>query len=308
MHHHFSPAAALILAALPLAPARAQSVSADLPVQPTEPAPSLCPPPDPEWTVQIEPSFWYVAPSGKVKLPANSGTGNSASAPGDSVKIERLNLDSPRFEPTGEVHFSGGRLRFTFSGATYSVERDDTTADSSFRLGSVNVASGDALDVKFDFSTVEVTGGYRVWGRDFCDADHTQSPLNAIGAVARLYVIGGGRFYNTSFEVTRLTRGIASAEADQFFGEPILGVRAEADLARNFTLDLQITAGGLPLGQTSSFSGDIQAGFHWRPFANVGFQFGYRQLAFWLSDGEDAEEFEYNGRLAGLYAGLEVRF
>lgn len=267
--------------------------------------------PDPEWTVRIEPSFWYVAPSGKVKLPASSGSGSAASPPGDRVKIEQLNLDSPRFEPTGEVHFSGGpngRLRFTFSGATYSIERDDTQADSSFRLGSVSVSSGDTLETSFDFTTVELTGGYRIWGRNFSDAAHTEKPENAVPTIARLYLIGGARFYNTSFELARRSGAPGSAEADQFFGEPIVGARAEIDIARDFTLDLQVSGGGLPLSDSSSYSVDIQAGFQWRPHPNIGIQIGYRQLAFWLSDGEDADEFEYNGRLAGLFAGLEIQF
>lgn len=279
---------------------------------PPSPPPAYAPvaAPDPSWTVRIEPSIWYVAPSGKVKLPASSGSGSSASPPGDRVRLERLDLDSPRLEPTGEIHFSGGpngRLRFTFSGSTYSIERDDAQADSSFRIGSVDVSTGESLDASFDLTTVELTGGYRVWGRDFSSESRTENPGNAVPTVARLYLIGGARFYNTSFEV-RERLGTGRAEADEFFGEPIVGARVEIDLARSFTLDLQVSGGGLPLGDRSSYSADIQAGFQWRPHPNIGVQIGYRQLAYWLSDGEDAGEFEYNGRLAGLFAGIEIEF
>jgi hypothetical protein len=257
--------------------------------------------------VQIEPSFWYVSPSGDLKLPAKSGTGGFTT-PGDSVAIARLNLDTPEFEPAGEIHLNSGRWRMTFSGATYSMDRQDTIADSSFRLGSVVITNGDPMDVNMEFTTVELTGGYRVWGRVFSSPDFTQKPENALDSVLRVYVIGGGRFYDVSFDVTRTTAVQASANADEFFGEPIVGARAEVDLARDFTLDVQLTGGGLPTGDTSSYSVDIQAGFQWRPHPNVGVQIGYRQLAFWLSDGKDASEFEYDGRLAGLFAGLVIRF
>lgn len=262
----------------------------------------------PTWRIQIEPSFWYVSPSGRVKLPVSSGTGPSGfTSAGDDVKLERLNLDTPRFEPAGELHLTGGRWRFTFSGAAYSIEQD-TTADSTFRLGSITAAPGDELDVDFDFTTVEATAGYRFLGRDFADAARTERPDQGIAAVGRVYGLFGARFYDVGFDVRTTSGPLEQASADEFFVEPIAGIRAELDLAESFTLDLQATVGGLPAGDSSSYSFDIQAGFHWRPHPNVGIQIGYRQLAYWLSDGEDAEEFEYNGRLAGLFAGLVIRF
>jgi hypothetical protein len=267
----------------------------------------LEPSPDPEWSVQVEPSFWYVTPSGDVTLPASSGTGGFTT-PGDSVPVGRLNLDSPRFEPAGEIHLSGGRWRMTFSGATFSLERDGAIADSSFRLGSVEVSPGDPMDVKMDFTTVELTGGYLIWGRVFSSGAHTQQPQKAVKSLARVYLMGGGRFYDVGFDFARTTAVQATAEADEFFGEPIVGVRAEVELARDFTLDVQVTGGGLPAGDSTSYSVDVQAGFLWRPHPNVGVQIGYRQLAYWLSDGEGEDEFEYDGRLAGLFAGLVIRF
>ena len=277
----------------------------------TDPSASATPVADalaPAWRIQIEPSIWYVSPSGRVKLPVSSGTGPGGfTTAGDDVKLERLNLDSPRFEPTGEVHLTGARWRFTFSGATYSVEQD-TTADSTFRLGSITAAPGDRLDVDFDFTTVEATAGYRFLGRDFADPARTEQPDQGVAAVGRVHALFGARFYDVGFDVRTASGPFEQASADEFFAEPIAGLRAELDLAEAFSLDLQVTAGGLPAGDHTSYSLDIMAGFQWRPHPNVGLQIGYRQLAYWLSDGEDAEEFEYNGRLAGLFAGLVVRF
>lgn len=303
-----APVAIVSLLTAAASPAWAQAPS---PSASTDPAAPATPPADalaPAWRVQIEPSFWYVSPSGRVKLPVSSGTGPGGfTSAGDDVKLERLNLDSPRFEPAGEVHLTSARWRFTFSGATYSVEQD-TTADSTFRLGSITAAPGDRLDVDFDFTTVEATAGYRFLGRDFADPAHTERPDQAVAAVGRVYALFGARFYDVGFDVRTASGPFQQASADQFFAEPIAGLRAELDLAESFTLDLQLTAGGLPAGSSSSYSIDIQAGFQWRLHPNLGIQIGYRQLAYWLADGEDAEEFEYNGRLAGLFAGMTLRF
>lgn len=263
---------------------------------------------DPAWTVQVEPSMWYVSPSGKIKLPISSGSGpGSFTTGGDEVDVSRLNLDSPRFEPAGELHISSERWRFSFSGSTYGLDRNGTVADSSFRLGSVPVAAGDRLDVSYDFTTVELTGGYRFWGRDFKAA--SEHPEEAMDLVGRFYGIAGARVYDFSFDMKNLSRsGAPSADTDQFFIEPIIGLRGELDIAEDFTIDVQVSGGGFADSDRSSYSIDVIAGFQWRPTSHVGVQIGYRQLAFGLADGDGAEEFTYDGRLAGLYLGLLLRF
>jgi hypothetical protein len=260
---------------------------------------------DPAWTVQAEPSVWYVAPSGKVKLPVKSGSGpGSFTTEGDEVRLERLNLDSPRFEPTGELHLSFDRWRVTFSASTFDLERTATTADTSFRLGSVAVAAGDIFSTELELTTVEVTGGYRLWGRDFRAG--SRHPEDAVDGVVRVYALAGARFYDLSFDFARAAGG--SAGASEFFGEPIAGIRGEAVLAQDFTLDVQVSGGGFALSDSSSYSIDVLAGFQWRPTRHVGVQIGYRQLAYGLASDDGPDEFSYRGRLAGLYAGLVIRF
>ena len=51
-----------------------------------------------------------------------------------------------------------------------------------------------------------------------------------------------------------------------------------------------------------------EADAQWRPHPNVGVQIGWRQVAYWLNDGEGEDEFEYNGRMAGIQGGLVIRF
>lgn len=280
-----------------------EASTSDSPAEPpTERLPSI----DPEWTVQIEPSMWYVAPSGKVRLPVNSGTGPGGfTTAGDEMKVERLNLDSTRLLPAGEFHLSSDRWRFSFSAATFNVDAESTSADSSFRLGAVEVAEGDPIDASMDFTTAELTVGYRFAGRDFRFC--TEDGAFCIDAALRVYALAGARIYDVSFDLTNRDSG-ASAAAAEFFGEPIIGLRAETEFADQFTLDLQVAGGGFADSDRSSYSFDIMAGFHWRPTDHVGVQIGYRQLLFDLTDGDELDEFSYGGRLAGLFAGLTIRF
>ena len=292
----------------PAQPSPSAAAAASLSTEPT--APPVLPAsnaPRP-WTVDIQPVLWNVAPSGDVKLPVTSGSGpGSFTTPGDSVSLACLALDGPRARPAGAFSINADNWRFTFIGADDSNSRSAITAPDSFRLGAVPVATGDKIDVDFHFGSYELTMGYMIWERDF--KARSEHPENAIPLVMRLYALGGGRLYDVSFNVSRISPGPqASAGSDEFFGEPIAGVRAEADFTKTFGLDVQIDGGTQPFGNHNSYSLDIIAGFHYRPIDNLALTIGYRQLAFNLSDGDDLGQFRYKGRLAGLYFGIDVRF
>lgn len=267
------------------------------------------------WTVRVEPRAWWVSPSGSVRLPGSTAAGN-----GGEVKIERLNLDTPRFAPYGEVTIrtpiepdgSGGDWRLTFGGGSYSLDRDQTTADTGFQIGSVSVNPGDAMRTGFDMTLFEATAGYRFYGYDFKAG--SQRPEEAFDAALDVFAVGGVRLYDVGIEVQRLTGsggvggGATVADSQQVFVEPFAGVRCEMELARNFEADLQVSVGGFADSDKSSLSLDIQVGFAWRPWDQAGIQIGWRQIAYQLSDGQAPLEFEYNGRMAGLFAGVTVRF
>lgn len=252
------------------------------------------------WRVQIEPMLWWTSPSGKLRLP---GAGGAAS--GDKVRVERLNLDTPRFSPAGEVHINADAWRFSFSAGAFSLSRDETTADASFQLGDVDVVEGDTLETDFDYMTAEVTAGYRFYRRDF--AAHSEKPENAVPVLLSLYGLGGVRVYDLDIHVANHTRGGAAA-SDQFFVEPILGLRAELEIDHDFTIDLQISGGVYADSDRSVSSLDIVVGFAWQPTEHFGWQIGWRQILTWMEDGEDDAAFEYDGGLAGLYTGVVIRF
>lgn len=258
---------------------------------------------NPDWTIQIEPAIWFVSPSGKFALPADTFT-----TQGDKIKIKELNLDAPLISPYGELNVRADPWRFTFSAGDYSSDRT-ATAESNFRLGDMVALAGDPLGVSFDFFTAEASLGYRVYQYDF--RAHSEHPENATRALLSTYVLGGVRMYDVDISVDNRAAGrIEESGTHQFFAEPIIGVRNEIELAGDFTIDQQLSFGALPIDKHSSYSVDIALGFMYRPQENVGVQIGWRQVAFWLADGEDgeAEEFEYNGRLAGLYCGVTFRF
>lgn len=267
--------------------------------------------PDPDapkpWTVQIEPMIWFAAPSGKVQLPINSGNGpGSVTTAGDKVQMSTLDLDSARLRPAGELHINADDWRFSFAGSQFENSGDSTIAPSAFRLGAVNVAAGDAFRMDFDLGAYELSVGYKVYGCDFCAESAVQS--DAVPIVLKVYALAGARLYDVNFDFERLGGAVPqTAGYNDLFVEPLLGGRGELEITQNFGIDLQLTAGYLP-GDQSTFSIDVSAGFHWRPIENLGVQIGYRQLAFDLEDGDGPEKFRYDGRLAGLFAGVVLRF
>jgi hypothetical protein len=260
----------------------------------------------PDWTLQIEPTVWFVGPSGKFKLPVNSGTGPGGfTTEGDKIRVNDVDLDSTRLRPAGTLTLASGKWRFAFWGSEYELGRSSTTVDFAGRLGAVAFAPGDQLKLDLSLGTYELSAGYRIWDYDF--AENTKLKNVAVDAQLTIHLLGGARLYDLEIGAENLSSP-GRAEGSHVFAEPMVGVRAETIIDTDFSVILQLTAGGLPLYSTSSYSLDVVAAFQWRPTRNIGLQIGWRQLAFDLSDGKDLDEFEYSGRLAGLFAGVVIRF
>jgi len=267
-----------------------------------EPVTPATPVGKPEWptlenpdafSLSLTPRVWYTSPSGKIQLPATSPGGQR-------VRVEKLNLDAPRASPYGEATFRAGDFRFTFSGAGYEVDRSGT-ADSAFRIGDVNVADGDVTDSQFEFSTFNLSMGYRFYEKDFGKDRGRQAGRT----VLRIEGEAGVRFYEIDISVTS---GATSSGYDGSFGEIFGGVRAEMQLARNFSIDGVINGGGFADSERSVSSIDGSIAFTWRPVEGIGVQLGWRQLLYNLQDGSGDGEFEYTGGMAGLFGGVVIRF
>ena len=274
--------------------------------QPASAPVDLAAPASPAWTIELEPTIWFAGPSGKLRLPVTSGTGPGAfTTSGDKLQIDDVNLDTPRVRPKGAFRLGFDDWQASFSGADYSSSRS-VTADVDGRLGAVAFASGERLDTDFSLGAYELTLGYRVWDKAF--STDSKNPAAADDIRLRLYVVGGIRLTDVSISVASTTGPSRSADVNQLFAEPILGARLEADLTESFGINVLVTGGYLPVDDRSSSSIDIEASFHYRPTGWLSLEIGYRQLAFSLEDGEGLGKFEYDGRLAGLFTGVTLRF
>lgn len=257
------------------------------------------PPRGPGWTATVEPAAWFVAAGGSVKLPRSA-----AGASEVKTQLSNLNMDSPVASPAGEINLRRGEWRIAVRGFSYS-STNQATLGYTGQIGDIDFSPGTRVESTLDFAAFELEGAYNL-----THADLGEMP----GGRRRMYVdvdaVAGIRLYDVSWQVDRVSPGIgvSSDSADQFFWEPQVGAKFSMRLYEQFDIDVQLTGGALPLGDTSTFSVDVMAGFMWRPMENVGVQVGYRQLAFELSDGDGAEEFRYRGALAGLSIGVVFKF
>lgn len=250
-------------------------------------------PVDQRYTIQFEPSVFYAAPGGEFRLPGSS----SAAA---VVKLQDLNLDQPRASPFGELHIRSGDWRVSLSGFEVSLNDEASSAPAAGQVGSLSFNGGDRIS-----SSISFASGECVVARELGAPPAISGKLDPDLALG-IEAYGGVRFYDVSLGVTTPT-GTASAE--QFFLQPIVGVKATLDIVQKFTIDLQTGMGGFSDGNGhTSISYDILAGFMYRPVENVGIQVGYRMFIYTLKDGPESGRFDYRGAVAGLYAGLVFKF
>lgn len=252
----------------------------------TQPVPDLVG--EKPWVVRLDIRMWYTAPAGKLTLPSSGPAGTS-------VKLNALNIDDPRISPFGQIDVQADRWLFTVSGAHFSSDTA-TTHTTSFRLGDVVITPGDTTLTSLDFTFFQGAAGYRVWDHDFDAAKANRLDL---------WVIGGIRLQDLSFTVTE--PGVNSTSSDKFFGEPFVGARMALQIARQFSAELEITGGGM-IGNHGSLSLDVALLFAWRPIPNVGAEIGYRLLVTDTESGEGARRYRFDGSMAGLFAGVTIRF
>jgi hypothetical protein len=256
----------------------------------------------PGWTVRVEPSLAFLAPAGDLRLP-------SSTTRGGEYKLDTLNLDSPRLAPFGRVMAARGSWRFSFSGLGFSADDQGATATGSGQIGGAAFFAGDRLVSDLSYQAFEITASYRL--------AHRRSEVGNDGepkAQGGIDLVGGLRMHHADFDV-RVLPGVApfsrtpsSADADELFAEPVIGLRGEAQFGRSFGIDVESLAGGFTTGDRTSISFSIDAGFVYRPIPSVGLRVGYHLLVFDLEDGDGADEFSWNGSVAGLYWGAQFSF
>lgn len=245
------------------------------------------------WTVELNPRLWWVSPSGDLQLPGGSGT----------VDIRDLDLDTPEFTPAGSVAINADNFRFQFFGAMYSRDSEFTVA-SPTALGSISLLPSGPSEASFDFGIYDLSIGYRFLQYDF--KKRSQQSVETADFNLDLYGIAGARMYDLNIDVSQTGSGAASA--DEFFIEPIIGVRSELTIIRDFSVNLQLDGGGFGDSDRSSFSFSISVDFMWRPVNWFALQIGWRHIGYTFEDGENSNKFEYDGAMAGLFTGIVFRF
>jgi len=249
--------------------------------------------PESAWSIQIEPAVWFAGFEGDLGVPGGSGT----------IDAGDLNLDSPRLSPAGEVHLRRGRWRLTLGGFGFSIDQTAFLPVAD-RIAGIALAAGDRVGTELDLNSFEATVGFDLWSRALGERADGGPML-----IATISALGGVRLYDLDVNLRISAGGMeTSAGGDQFFAEPIGGLKAELEIADRFSVDIQISAGYIDTGGTSSNSFDLILGFMWRPVAHVGAQMGYRLLTFDLEDGSGPGRLILDGSLAGLYWGVVVRF
>jgi len=248
--------------------------------------------PVPTWKIRFEPNAWYVAPGGDLTLPTSGG--------GQKTDVSVFDMDNPRLSPAGELDIRAGSWRLTFGGFSFQAKTNASAATESGQIGNTAFNEGDPLKSSMDFQSFQATVGYRL-------CDEALNPENGVYAVVfGLDVLVGARTYDMSVLVQQAAGPDMSA-TDEFFADPIAGLRADFDFYKVFSIDFRTTAGYYP-GDRSVWSFDIALSGVYRPIENVGIMVGYRQLLFDLATGDGNSEFEFRGGLAGLFAGVELRF
>jgi len=265
-------------------------------------APPVIEPLAQNWTIRIEPYVGYIGPSGDLRLP-------SSTTRGGEIKLDSLNLDSPRLLPIGRIQAHRGKWRFGFNGLGFDASDRGAVQTGPGQIGAVGFAAGDRLASDLSYQTFDILASYRVIEHISDTNDQGKARVN-VG----IDVIAGLRFHQADIEVrslrpSPLTAGTPLlASANEVFAEPVVGARLDLNIFEQFGMEVESLVGGFGFGDRSSVSFSIDAGFVYRPTPPIGIKVGYRLLAFDLIDGDGADEFNWAGSVAGLYFGAQFSF
>jgi len=247
---------------------------------------------DAPWSLRLSGRAWYVAPSGDLQLSSQNGLGST-------VKLADLNLDKPRVTPFVQLDLQADKWLLTLSGGGVSVS-GVSLSPNAVQIGNTPVAAGQAVDAKFTYTTIQALAGYRLYAYDLTNDREGDTGDTAF----RLHALGGLRVHDLAAKAQRPGVAGSLSEDSRTTVDLIAGLRGELQIARQFAIELDLSAGAL----ASSYSWDIAAAFTYRPCTNFGVQVGYRNLGVQVKDGSGNNQFKWDGALAGLFFGAQFRF
>ncbi len=244
------------------------------------------PPPQSDWEWRVEPSFWLTASSGRLR----AGSGGSSER-----QLNQLNLDNPTAGVYLEAELRRQDLRFSFDGFFFR-DAGEARLQSGARLFDRNLPAGQRLDTSLEAWSLSAGVWQRVLRhRAGGGADDRHSMTFDLFAGGGLRLLGA--------EAAVDVAGGASGSDRDLFGQAFLGGRAELLLDDTFAFTIQADVGaGPPDRQFSSLH--LLSGAEWRFLENAALRLGYRHFDLDVGGGD----LSWDGRLAGLYAGLSLTF
>ncbi len=248
-----------------------------------------------DWAYHLQAQAWFAALNGDLRLPGGTG----------QVTFDELDLDEPGIRPFVDFDIRRGKWRFNLNAAAFDEEAA-TNARLDGSIGGVAFARGDTIRSNIQYVTVEGSAGYNIW-----DYRGGRTDTGGHRVASQVEIVAGVRFTSLDIDIEIAEGGstIGTADADEVFGEPFVGVRWSLGLFESFAMETRTHIGGFSTGgDRESASWDIRTQMSWRPSPHFGALFGYRQLMSDFSVGSGNRAFDYFGAGAGLYAGIELRF
>jgi opacity protein-like surface antigen len=237
------------------------------------------------WEWRFQSAFWLSATSGK--LQAGSG--------GRVRTLNSLNLDNPAPGAHVEVETRREDWRFSFDGFFFS-DAGETRLRNGIRMFDLNLPAGPRLDTTLDVWSLGAGAWYRL-------LDHRAGGGAEDRHAMAFDLYGGGGLRLLGAEASVEVAGGPSGSESDVFIQAFLGARAELRIDETFAFTAQADIGaGLPERQFSSLH--LMAGAEWRFSESVACQAGYKHLDLDVGGGD----LSWDGRLAGLYAGLSFTF
>lgn len=259
---------------------------------------------------RVEPAVSFFGLSGDLTLPGET-------VQGSEIDTVDLNLEDPRLEPYGEIQIRRGKVGLLLSGVTFSTRRTtglfpgQGASTLVANLGSAPVYSGETVETEFSFQSFDFRVLYELYRYEGALGERGvrtfSFALEATGGIKLHRIAVDGRVL-TATSPARTGGESLSTSVDEVFAEPVIGLRAEAEIYERLIAELEFVIGGFAAADDSSRSVDLNFAIGYRVTDWAEVIAGYRLLAFGFNAGDGPDEFEYAGALAGLYWGARFRF
>jgi hypothetical protein len=237
------------------------------------------------WFLETEINAWYVSPGGDLSI------GGSPLA-----ETATLNVDSPQATPMVEAHARLDPFTLSIRGSLLDVD-NAAQLPTPTTLGVVTYGAGEIVETNYRLDEAAVRLGYRLFQFDG-DPDERGRPLISAG----VELLGGLRVFDGSLGVTGASGTVGTSFTHV---EPLIGFAADVTFADKYEIQFQNTHAGTPdIDGQRSFTVDIQVTFKYRPVENAAVQLGYRIRQNRLK----GDDYEIDGAVAGIFAGLALRF